>query len=276
MKTHCFASAGRPRRLGLAGFQRLDLLVVVVLGGVLALLGFVTVANGGPRNGGVVCQYNLGRLTTAWLLYAQEYRGQLPANPDGLAPGGWVGGWLDYSSARDNTNTATLSAGAIWPFLSPRQPGLYRCPEDSSLVLMGGLPQPRVRSYSMNMWLNGRAWTPGWTVARQISDLNQPPPSKNLVLLDEREDSINDGAFAIDMAGYDPSVPESLLWVDYPAGRHVRGANLSLADGHVEHWRWQDERTMPVLRPGVYLPLNVASPGNPDIRRVQAASGARR
>jgi len=60
--------------------------------------------------------------------------------------------------------------------------------------------------------------------------------------------------------------------VDYPADWHNRGANLSFADGHTETWRWRDSRTMPLHRTGASIPLAVASPNNPDVARIQAAT----
>jgi prepilin-type processing-associated H-X9-DG protein len=50
-----------------------------------------------------------------------------------------------------------------------------------------------------------------------------------------------------------------------PTDRHNQAANLSFADGHVEHWKW--------LVPKVALDENqMVAPGEwPDYRRVQQA-----
>lgn len=77
------------------------------------------------------------------------------------------------------------------------------------------------------------------------------------------------------MDGFDPPDPAAHRIIDYPAAYHNRGANLSFADGHAETWRWQDPRTMPVLKPGQLLVLNVASPDNRDVARIQAAASSR-
>jgi prepilin-type processing-associated H-X9-DG protein len=62
--------------------------------------------------------------------------------------------------------------------------------------------------------------------------------------LDQHEDSINDGYFLVGFA-----VSEPLGFEDVPASRHSRGCNFAFADGHVEHHRWMDSRTMwPVKR----------------------------
>ena len=53
--------------------------------------------------------------------------------------------------------------------------------------------------------------------------------------------------------------------VDYPASYHNKAGGFSFADGHSEIKKWQDARTMPVLKPGQGLPLNVPSARNPDV-----------
>ncbi len=53
--------------------------------------------------------------------------------------------------------------------------------------------------------------------------------------MDEHEASIDDGSIVVgsDKYGYVNQ------WLDIPAERHDQGANLSFADGHVEHWHWK-------------------------------------
>ena len=37
-------------------------------------------------------------------------------------------------------------------------------------------------------------------------------------------------------------------WWDQPGLRHNEGVTLSFADGHSEHWKWQDSRTKEMCR----------------------------
>jgi prepilin-type processing-associated H-X9-DG protein len=129
----------------------------------------------------------------------------------------------------------------------------------------------------MNGYLGVRAapYTAGYQQFAQSSELRQPPPSRPFVFIDEREESINDGWFAVDMAGYSPPIPAALVLVDYPAAYHEKGAGFSFADGHAELKRWIDARTVPVLRPGQILPLNQPSPNNTDVMWLQARSSSR-
>jgi prepilin-type processing-associated H-X9-DG protein len=115
----------------------------------------------------------------------------------------------------------------------------------------------------------------GYKAFGKLSEIIEPAPSKALVFIDEREDSINDGVFQIDMSGASPSNPNSSTIVDYPADWHNRGANLSFVDGHTETWRWRDQRTIPPHRRGQLIPLGVGSANNPDVGRIQAAASRR-
>jgi prepilin-type processing-associated H-X9-DG protein len=97
-----------------------------------------------------------------------------------------------------------------------------------------------------------------------------PGPSRTWVLLDEREDSINDGFFVVKMDGY-PN-PATTTMVDYPAGYHNRAGGFSFADGHSEIHRWKDSRTVPPLRKGVPLQLNVVQANSVDVFWMQENS----
>jgi len=81
-----------------------------------------------------------------------------------------------------------------------------------------------------------------------------PGPAQTFVLVDEREDSINDGYFVVDMLGY-PDKPASWRIVDYPAFYHNGACGFSFADGHAEIKRWRDQRTMPKMNPRQDLDL---------------------
>ena len=93
--------------------------------------------------------------------------------------------------------------------------------------------------------------------------------------IDEREDSINDGWFSLDMTGYDPRETARLRIVDFPASYHNRAGVLSFADGHSELRRWEDGRTTPILRKRVPLALGRDSPDNKDVEWLQVRSSAR-
>lgn len=103
--------------------------------------------------------------------------------------------------------------------------------------------------------------SPKSIVFRKTTQMNHPGPAMTFVLLDERQDSINDGYFVTEMDGY-PN-PATTKIVDYPASYHNRAAGFSFADGHSEIHPWRDARTYPPIRTG--LPLNIPSPNNQDV-----------
>ena len=94
-----------------------------------------------------------------------------------------------------------------------------------------------------------------------------PQPDRIFVLLEEHPGSINDSQFLSDLA--DKGAAAQII--DYPGYFHLGGANLGMADGHIEYWQWSDTRTMPPVN-GAQLILAVPSRNNPDVARLQAAA----
>ena len=189
-----------------------------------------------------------------------------------------MSGWLDFSNNNShNTNLLYLTDvrfSQIGPYV--RSPGVYRCPADQSTEPFGPERLPRVRSVSMNCWMNylfdvdiGQNQ---YTIFRKYSDIIRPTPAMAWVLIDEREDSINDGLFQVDVANRGGSA----RIVDYPAGYHGHAAGILFADGHAEIKRWVDPLTTPPLKRNSLIPLNVASPNNPDVAWLQERSTSRK
>ena len=123
----------------------------------------------------------------------------------------------------------------------------------------------------MNCWMGGEdagniisGITPGtWRVFRTLSQIRRP--SKMFVLLDENEDSINNGWFGVDMLGY-PNNPAQAGFFDWPAYYHDRACGFAFADGHSEIHRWLDARTLPPVRDVTLVTTTTPtpSPNNPD------------
>ena len=132
----------------------------------------------------------------------------------------------------------------------------------------------------MSNWVGGNGDSPqnnyrgGWglskdyVVFRKVTAMLKPGPAMTFVILDERQDSINDGYFVVEMDGY-PNTNTTRI-VDYPASYHHRAAGFAFADGHSEIHKWRDARTMPPLT--MALNLNIPSPNNPDVLWMQEHS----
>ncbi|MBI4663439.1 MAG: hypothetical protein HY735_31950 [Verrucomicrobia bacterium] len=258
-------------------FTVVELLVLLAVVSLLWVLHWpVRGSSRGPTQT-AVCLYNHRQLSLAWLMYAAENRDMLAGNLDGgdsqntaRSNRTWCVGWMDLTGSPHNTNIALLLNSQLGRYA--RTAKVFKCPADKSRS-HGITGAPRVRSVAMNAYVGERTgpFSAGYRQFRKLSEFSDPAPAKAFVFIDEREDSINDGWFPMDMGSYDPRLPSSDRIIDYPADWHNRGANLSFADGHVETWRWKDQRTMPAHRPGNLLSLGISSPNNPDVTRLQEA-----
>jgi prepilin-type processing-associated H-X9-DG protein len=103
--------------------------------------------------------------------------------------------------------------------------------------------------------MNGR---PGYPPMFSESQLKRLSIAETLVFADEEPPSINDGFFGVFITGD--------TWWDVPATWHSRGCNFSFADGHAEHWRWVDPRTLTAVP-------SQRTVGNEDLKRLQASIG---
>jgi prepilin-type N-terminal cleavage/methylation domain-containing protein/prepilin-type processing-associated H-X9-DG protein len=263
------------------GFTLIELLVVIAIIAILASMLLPALAKAKSKAQGISCLSNTKQLMLGWRMYVEDNDEELPAayatKGGANEKNAWVVGILDYSGAnRSNFDVyEDLAKSPLAPYIGNSY-GIFRCPADKSSVKVTvgdkrGQRLPRVRSVSMNSWVGGNidddfySW---WgrrdmKLYRKSTDMTDPGPSQTWVLIDEREDSINDGFWVLSMDGY-PNLASTRI-VDYPASYHNGAAGLSFADGHSEIRKWVDGRTVPMLQPNGTIPLNVASPNNRDI-----------
>ena len=233
------ASADRSERQ--AGFTLIELLVVIAIIAILAGLLLPALSRAKMQAVNASCLNQLRQLQLCCQLYTLDNNDQLVPNDyvydiltlDPISQGrSWCLG-----NTRTDTTTTNIENGLLFPYNQSTR--IYRCPADKSTVETRDgepLPIPRTRSYNMSMSINGEPerlfWIPSFQKFSQIRD---PSPSQLFVFIDVHEDSILDSLFGIPLPGgfYDGN------WFDVPANRHGQAANLSFADGHVEHWKWR-------------------------------------
>jgi len=227
-----------------SGFTLIELLVVIAIIAILAALLLPALARAKDKALNVACLNNLKQLETCWHLYVGDYNDLLVPNNSvygqniNVATGG--ASWC-LGSARYDTATTNIENGLLFPY--NRSVAIYRCPADRSTIEdQGGnkLSQPRNRSYNQSQSVNGYPEFDSFMLThipcfKKLTQISAPNSAQCLVFIDEHEDTLLDSEFGMPTDYYDGSTK----WWDMPANRHSQGANLSFADGHVEHWHWQ-------------------------------------
>jgi len=278
-------------------FTLIELLVVIAVIALLMAILVPVLRSARELGQRTVCLSNLRQLTLAWVAYAEQYDSKIVLGRAFGAQGsrpllrGWVG--YDFSPPGGSRPPwkPDPDKGALWPYLKDMK--IYRCPRGrpghavtyATVVAANGVnvEGTYVPDTGGHRFLFEPSKRVGSTVLRltRLTDIISPGAAQRAVFIDQ---------------GHRPSSPDFNVHYLYPMWRrhspppiqHRDGTTLSMADGHVEYWKWKGRETVKMPRelwPSVSSPSSEALEGGDyepqtedglyDLQRLQTATWGR-
>ncbi|MHC4325921.1 MAG: type II secretion system protein [Planctomycetota bacterium] len=243
------------------GFTLIELLVVIAVIALLMAILVPVLRSARERAHRTVCMSNLRQLTFAWVTYADQHDGKIVS---GLAffmgvsrrvsgnreVEGWMGQAFQYPENRSAV-IKNPDKGALWPYL--RDIDVYRCQRGRT----GHFATYATVSSANSMLVEGTYLElPGGANSVELTYFGKRV-DRTVLRLTRLTEIISPGAAQravfIDIGQTRPDFRVRYLdpkwdWVNAPPIRHADGTTLSMADGHVEYWKWKGQETINIPR----------------------------
>ncbi len=230
------------------GFTLIELLVVIAVITLLMALLVPVLRSAREQGQRVVCLSNLRQLTLAWIVYAEEHDGKIVV---GSAFGRVTGfrldlkGWLGRAFLFPESRSALIenpNKGALWPYIQDID--AYRCPRGrtghaamySTVVAANGVHAEG--TYLLDSGDRNKQKRVGSTVLSltKLTDIISPTAAQRAVFIDMGQTPVSNFYVHYLYPKWDKHSP--------PPIRHRDGTTLSMADGHVEYWKWKGRETV--------------------------------
>jgi prepilin-type N-terminal cleavage/methylation domain-containing protein/prepilin-type processing-associated H-X9-DG protein len=235
------------------GFTLIELLVVIAIIAILMAILMPALQRVKEQGQRAACLSNVKQLTFAWLMYAYENDDRIVngstffSRPGELA---WIGARWQVEGTPEELREH-LKEGILYEYCEDVD--IYKCPT--------GI-RGEVLTYAIFDAMNGATSIPG-TGDLMIKRLNQiRRPGERFVFIDEGKISPDSWTVYYDQES----------WWDRPTVRHGDGTNFAFADGHSDHWKWRDPRTVKLAEAAASQTVDSAQPGNVDLHAVQKAA----
>ncbi len=234
------------------GFTLIELLVVIAVIALLMALLVPVLRSAREQAQRAVCLSNLRQLTLAWVVYAEDHDGKIVRGSAFSRTQAFrldLRGWLGRAFLHPESRSAVIQnpdKGPLWPYV--RDIDVYRCPR--------GRPG-HAATYSTVVAANSRTLVEG-TYPDSESWMKQERVGSTVLKLTKLTDIISPGAAQravfIDVGHTTPIHDDFYVHYLYPKWdsdsappiRHSDGTTLSMADGHVEYWKWKGRETVSI------------------------------
>ncbi len=275
-------SKDKPDMKKLKGFTLIELLVVIAI---IALLMAVILPSLGAAKelaSGVVCAAHQRQLCMAWVGYAGDNDSYIVGGSNyNSTPYRWVeyprntnGSPSSEAEYSLETRKNGIRAGKLFPYTQDEN--LYHCSGDKKVVKYAE-PRASFRSYSITGLMNGEDFvsktgnqfvyrtaitsqtssTPKeLRLVTKINEISSPGNKHVFVEEDCKGQYVNAGSFVL-LYG------TQYKWWDVPAGYHNGSSTTGFADGHAERHRWQDQKTIQLIKGEIGV--DAASLNNEDL-----------